>query len=58
VRLALERRREQHGDAPPVVVVLPAHVRERDAPVWPSSRPALFAAGARSGGQEGPKGIA
>jgi hypothetical protein len=35
VRLALERRREQHGDAPPVAVVLPAHVRDRDAPVRP-----------------------
>ena len=35
VRLALERRREQHGDAPPVAVVLPEHVRNRDAPVRP-----------------------
>jgi transposase len=35
VRLALERRREQHGEAPPVAVVLPAHVRDRDAPVRP-----------------------
>jgi transposase len=35
VRLALERRREQLGDAPPVAVVLPAHVRHRDAPVRP-----------------------
>ena len=35
VRLALERRREQLGDAPPVVLVLPAHVRDRDAPVRP-----------------------
>ena len=33
VRLALERRREQHGDAPPVALVLPAHVQARDAPV-------------------------
>jgi hypothetical protein len=35
VRLALERRREQLGDAPPVAIVLPAHVRDRDAPVRP-----------------------
>src|ERR1700722_4347477 len=32
VRLALERRREQRGDAPQVAVVLPAHVQARDAP--------------------------
>jgi hypothetical protein len=35
VRLALEHRREQHGDAPPVALVLPAHVQARDAPVRP-----------------------
>ena len=35
VRLALERRREHHGDVPPVDVALPAHVRDRDAPVRP-----------------------
>ena len=35
VRLALERRREQRGEAPPVAVVLPAHVQARDAPVQP-----------------------
>ena len=35
VRLALERRREQRGDAPQVAVVLPAHVQARDAPVQP-----------------------
>ena len=35
VRLALERRRGQHGDAPPVALVLPAHVQARDAPVRP-----------------------
>jgi hypothetical protein len=35
VRLALERRRQQLGDAPPVTLVLPAHVRDRDAPVRP-----------------------
>jgi len=35
VRLALERRREQHSDPPPVDVTLPAHVRDRDAPVLP-----------------------
>lgn len=35
VRLALERRRERDGDAPPVALVLPAHVRDRDAPVRP-----------------------
>ena len=35
VRLALERRREQHGDMPPVALVLPAHVQARDAPVRP-----------------------
>jgi len=35
VRLALERRRGLHGDAPPVALVLPAHVQARDAPVQP-----------------------
>ena len=35
VRLALERHREQHGDAPPIALVLPAHVQARDAPVQP-----------------------
>jgi hypothetical protein len=35
VRLALERRREQRGLAPPVAVELPAHVRARDVPVQP-----------------------
>ena len=35
VRLALERRREQRGLAPPVAVVLPEHVRARDVPVQP-----------------------
>jgi hypothetical protein len=35
VRLALERRREQNGDVPPVAFVLPAHIQARDAPVRP-----------------------
>ena len=35
VRIALERRREQQGAAPPVAVTLPAHVRDRDKPVRP-----------------------
>jgi transposase len=35
VRLALERHRGLHGDAPPVALVLPAHVQARDAPVQP-----------------------
>ena len=35
VRLALERRREQRGEPPPVAVVLPAAVQARDAPVRP-----------------------
>ena len=35
VRFALERQREQQGDAPPVALVLPDHVRDRDAPVRP-----------------------
>jgi transposase len=35
VRLALERRREQRQEAPPVALVLPAHVQARDAPVQP-----------------------
>ena len=35
VRLALERRREQRGEAPQVAVVLPAHVQACDAPVQP-----------------------
>jgi len=35
VRLALEHRREQRGEAPPVAVVLPEHVKARDAHVQP-----------------------
>ena len=35
VRLALERRREQRGEAPPVAIELPAGVQARDAPVRP-----------------------
>ena len=30
VRLALERRREARGQAPPVALILPDHVRQRD----------------------------
>ena len=35
VRLALERQREQQGGEPPVAIVMPAHVRDRDTPVRP-----------------------
>src|ERR1019366_7771476 len=35
VRLALERRREQRGEVPPVAVELPANIQARDAPVQP-----------------------
>ena len=35
VRLALERRREQRGEAPPVAIAMPAHVQARDVPVRP-----------------------
>ena len=35
VRFALERQRQQDGADPPVALVLPAHVRDRDAPVRP-----------------------
>ena len=35
VRLALDRRREQRAEAPPVAIDLPAHVKTRDAPVQP-----------------------
>jgi transposase len=35
VRLALEQRREQRQDGPPVAVDLPAHVKSRDAHVTP-----------------------
>lgn len=35
VRLALEHRREQRHEAPPVAVDLPAHVKTRDAAVRP-----------------------
>jgi hypothetical protein len=35
VRLALEHRREQRGEAPPIDIDLPADVRARDAPVQP-----------------------
>ena len=35
VRLALERRREQRGEPPPIAIDLPAAVQARDAPVRP-----------------------
>jgi transposase len=35
VRLALERRREERRQAPPVTLILPAHVQARDATVRP-----------------------
>jgi len=35
VRLALERRREQRGEAPPIAIAMPAHVQARDVPVRP-----------------------
>jgi transposase len=35
VRLALERRREQRGEAPPTAIVMPAHVQARDVPLRP-----------------------
>ena len=35
VRLALEQRREQRQEAPPVAVILPEHVKARDAHVQP-----------------------
>jgi transposase len=35
VRLALERRREQRGDAPPTAIAMPAHVQARDVPLRP-----------------------
>jgi hypothetical protein len=35
VRLVLERRRVELGAAPPITLLLPAHVRDRDAPVRP-----------------------
>jgi hypothetical protein len=35
VRLALEQRREQRQEGPPVAVDLPAHVKARDAHVTP-----------------------
>jgi transposase len=35
VRLALERRRQQRGDDPPVAVVMPAHLQARDTQVQP-----------------------
>jgi transposase len=35
VRLALERRREQRNEAPPVAVELPDHIKSRDAAVRP-----------------------
>jgi len=37
VRLALERRREEHQQLPPVVANLPDHVRAKDTPVRPHS---------------------
>jgi hypothetical protein len=33
VRLALERRREERHQAPPVAMILPEHVQARDVPV-------------------------
>ena len=41
VRLALERRREQRRQPPPVAVDLPAHVQARDAPVHAASARSL-----------------
>ena len=35
VRLALERRRAERGEPPPVVMSLPEHVRRKDTPVQP-----------------------
>jgi transposase len=35
VRLALERRREQRGQAPPIAIAMPEHVQARDVPVQP-----------------------
>ncbi len=35
VRLALERRREQRNQPPPIAIALPAHVQARDVPVQP-----------------------
>ncbi len=35
VRLALERRRQQRGEAPPIAIAMPAHVQARDVPVRP-----------------------
>jgi hypothetical protein len=35
VRLALERRREQRNEAPPIAVELPDHIKTRDAAVKP-----------------------
>ena len=35
VRLALEHRRELRNEAPPVAVMLPEHVKARDAHVQP-----------------------
>src|SRR5580704_13894910 len=35
VRLALDRRRELRNEAPPVAVILPDHVKARDAHVQP-----------------------
>jgi hypothetical protein len=49
VPLALERQREQRGDAPQVAVVLPAHVQARDAPVQP------YTAWCRTGTRSRPK---
>ena len=37
VRLALERRRDDRQQAPPVALTLPAHVRARDKTVQPHS---------------------
>jgi hypothetical protein len=37
LRLALERRREDRQQAPPVAVTLPAHVQARDIAVRPHS---------------------
>ena len=37
VRLALDHRRELRNEAPPVAVILPEHVKARDAHVQPHS---------------------
>jgi hypothetical protein len=49
VRLILDRRREARHAAPPVAACLPAHIKQKDAPIMPH---ALASYDRLTGGQD------